>query len=206
MFFVLVAVTRTSYSYIVGVDRIDVSLLCDPKDVGSLSMLRWSVHGGMVFFNPINLNSESSNLPGTPTTFSCNRGGDTIGTIQICVKGICIDLQNGSYHLYVNNSFFLDPMLNISYGVVFVKSYSLVYPELNILSVPSAVQTITLSINIEGKWNLPDNSNSTNSTLTMPNFSSQNNGVYKFSINNWSGIEVCAIQINLTTTTFIHGM
>ena len=97
-------------------------------------------------------------------------------------------------------------MLNISYGVVLDKSYSLVYPELNELSVPSAVQTITLSINIEGKWNLPDNSNSTDSILTVPNFSSQNNGVYKFFINNWSGIEVCAIQINLTTTTFIHGM
>ena len=97
-------------------------------------------------------------------------------------------------------------MLNISYGVVPVISYSLVYPVLNVLSVPSAVQTLTLSINIEGKWNLPDNSELTNSTLTIPNFSLQNNGVYKFFINNWSGIEVCAIQINLTTTTFIHGM
>ena len=96
-------------------------------------------------------------------------------------------------------------MLNISYGVVFVKSYSLVYPELNELSVPSAVQTITLSINIEGKWNLPDNSSLTNSTLTIPNFPSQNNGTHKFYINNWSGIEVCAIQINLTTTTTIKG-
>ena len=96
-------------------------------------------------------------------------------------------------------------MLNISYGIVFVKSYSLVYPELNELSVPSAVQTITLSINIEGKWNLPDNSNSTDSILIILNFSSQNNGVYKFFINNWSGIEVCAIQINLTTTTAIKG-
>ena len=96
-------------------------------------------------------------------------------------------------------------MLNISYGVVFAKSYSLVYPELNELSVPSAVQTIILSINIEGKWNLPDNSNSNNSKLTIPNFPSQNNGTYKFYINNWSGIEVCAIQINLTTTTAIKG-
>ena len=96
-------------------------------------------------------------------------------------------------------------MLNISYGVVLDKSYSLVYPELNELSVPSAVQTITLSINIEGKWNLPDNSNSTDSILIILNFSSQNNGVYKFFINNWSGIEVCAIQINLTTTTAIKG-
>ena len=99
MFFFLVAVTGSTYTYIVGVDRIDVSLLCDPENGGSFSMLRWSIHGGMKFYNPINLNSESSNLPDTPTSFSCKRGGDTIGTIQICVKGICIDLQNGSYHL-----------------------------------------------------------------------------------------------------------
>ena len=74
------------------------------------------------------------------------------------------------------------------------------------LSVPSAVQDITLSINIEGKWTLPDSTESTNSILTIPDFSLQNNGVYKFYINNWDGVEVCAIQITLTTTTTITGM
>ena len=77
---------------------------------------------------------------------------------------------------------------------------------MNTLSVPSAVQDITLSINIEGKWNHSDNSQSTNSILTIPNFSSQNNGVYKFYINNWDGAEVCAIQITLTTTSTVTGM
>ena len=77
---------------------------------------------------------------------------------------------------------------------------------MNTLSVPSAVQDITLSINIEGRWILPDNSNSTNSILTIPNFSSQNNGVYKFYINNWDGVKVCAIQIELTTSNTINGM
>ena len=77
---------------------------------------------------------------------------------------------------------------------------------MNTLSVPSAVQDFTLLINIEGKWNHPDNSNSTNSLLTIPNFTQQNNGVYKFYIINWDGVEVCAIQINLTTTTTITGM
>ena len=77
---------------------------------------------------------------------------------------------------------------------------------MNTLSVPSAVQDFTLLINIEGKWNHPDNSNSTNSLLTIPNFAQQNNGVYKFNIINWDGVEVCAIQINLTTTTTITGM
>ena len=76
---------------------------------------------------------------------------------------------------------------------------------MNTLLVPSAVQEITLSINIEGKWTLPDNSNSTISILTIPNFSSHNNGVYKFYINNWDDVEVCAMQIVLTTSNIITG-
>ena len=71
---------------------------------------------------------------------------------------------------------------------------------MNTLSVPSAVQDITLSINIEGKWTLPDNSESTNSVLTIPNFSLHNDGVYKFYINNWDDVEVCAMQIDLITS------
>ena len=83
----LVAVPGSNYAYIVGVDRTDVLLLCDPDDSGSLSMLRWSLQGRMEFFNPINLNSESSNLPDVLTYFSCVRGGNTFVTSQICVKG-----------------------------------------------------------------------------------------------------------------------
>ena len=64
-------------------------LLCDPEDGGSLSMLRWTLQNGMEFLNPINLNSESSNLHDVSTSFSCKRGGDTLNTTQICVKGIC---------------------------------------------------------------------------------------------------------------------
>ena len=62
-------------------------LLCDPKDDGSLSQLRWSVQNGIEFFNPINLNSESSILPDTPTSLSCLRGGENFIHSVICVKG-----------------------------------------------------------------------------------------------------------------------
>ena len=89
LYFSLVAVTGADYTYIVGLDRTDVLLLCDPEDGGSLSMLRWSLQNGMEFLNTINLNTESSNLPDVLTTFSCIRGGDTLVTTQICVKGIC---------------------------------------------------------------------------------------------------------------------
>ena len=84
----IVAVTGADYTYIVGVDRTDVLLLCDPEDNGNLSTLRWSLPG-MEFFNPINLNSESNNLPNVLTSFLCVRGEATLVTSQICVKGIC---------------------------------------------------------------------------------------------------------------------
>ena len=77
---------------------------------------------------------------------------------------------------------------------------------MNTLSVPSAVQDITLSINIEGKWTLPDSSESTSSVLTIHNFSSQNNGIYKFYTNNWDGVKVCVLQIELKTSNMINGM
>ena len=64
-------------------------LLCDPEDSESLTTLRWSVQGGMEFLNPLNLNSESSKLPDVLTPFLCVRGGATLLTSQICVKGIC---------------------------------------------------------------------------------------------------------------------
>ena len=89
IFLFLVAVTGNNYTYIVGVDRTDVLLLCDPVVSGNLSMLIWSLQGGMEFSNPINLNSESSNLPDVPTSLSCVRDGTTV-TTQICVKGISI--------------------------------------------------------------------------------------------------------------------
>ena len=77
---------------------------------------------------------------------------------------------------------------------------------MNTLYIPSVVQDITLSTNIEGKWTLQDSSNSTNSILTISNFSSQNNGVYKFYTNNWDNVEVYAIQIELITSNAIIGM
>ena len=77
---------------------------------------------------------------------------------------------------------------------------------MNTLYIPSVVQDITLSTNIEGKWTLQDSSNSTNSILTISNFSSQNNGVYKFYTNNWDNVEAYAIQIELITSNAIIGM
>ena len=93
--------------------------------------------------------------------------------------------------------FLLAPRVFLSDGARHTKSLSMIFPVMNEFLVPSTISDITFSINIEGNWTLPDNTESTNSLLTIPNFSSHNDGVYKFYTNNWDGVEVCAIQILL---------
>ena len=73
-----------------ALDRIDVLLLCNPEYSGSLSMLRWSLQGGMEFFSPLSLNSESNNLHDILAAFSYKWGGDTLYVSQIYVMGIYI--------------------------------------------------------------------------------------------------------------------
>ncbi|KAI6658177.1 Macrophage mannose receptor 1 [Oopsacas minuta] len=180
----IVAAGASSYQYLVGIDREDVLLLCDPMDSGSLSMLRWTLSGGGVFHNPINIYNSRANLPETSTDFTCKRGVTVLSTNSISV---------------------IAPSLTISYGVVPAGSVSLLYPDVNTLAVPSAVQDVILSINIDGSWTLPDNTDSTGSTLTIPNFSSQEDGLYKFYTNNWDDVEVCVIQIQLTSSATVTG-
>ena len=91
----------------------------------------------------------------------------------------------------------LAPLVYLSYGARPTKSFSMMFPDMNEFIIPSTESDISLSTNIEGKWTLPDNTESTNSVLIIPNFSSHNDGVYKFYTNNWDGVEVCAIQILL---------
>ena len=100
---------------------------------------------------------------------------------------------------------FLVPLLSITYGVVTAGTYSSNNLQLNVLTIPSAVQNVTLSINIEGKWILPDESISNDSILPIDNFSTHKNGIYKFNATNLDGISVCVIQIRLTSINTISG-
>ncbi|KAI6654008.1 hypothetical protein LOD99_11463, partial [Oopsacas minuta] len=97
-------------------------------DSGSLSMLRWTLSGGGEFHNPINIYNSRANLPETSTEFTCKRGVTVLSTNSISV---------------------IAPLLTISYGVVPAGSVSLLYPDVNTLAVPSAVQDVILSINID---------------------------------------------------------
>ena len=78
----LVAAEGTTYTYISGVDRQDVLLLCDPNDGGSLN-LKWND----TLVNPVNIYSERSQFQSEPAAFICTRDTTTIVTTHISVIG-----------------------------------------------------------------------------------------------------------------------
>ena len=76
----LVAVEGTTYTYISGVDRQNVLLLCAPMDGGSLDLM-WD----NTFTNPVNISSVISQFQTEPTAFVCTRDATTIVTTYISV-------------------------------------------------------------------------------------------------------------------------
>ena len=78
----LVAVEGTTYTYITGVDRQNVLLLCAPMDGGSLDLM-WN----NTFTNPVSIYSEISIFQAEPTAIVCTRDTTTIVTTYISVIG-----------------------------------------------------------------------------------------------------------------------
>ena len=78
----LVAVEGTTYTYISGVDRQNVLLLCAPMDGGSLDLI-WD----NTLTNPVNIYSEISQFQTEPTAFVCTRDTTTIVTTYISLIG-----------------------------------------------------------------------------------------------------------------------
>ena len=77
---ILVAVEGTTYTYITGVDRQNVLLLCAPMDGGSLDLM-WN----STLTNPVNISSEISRFETDATEFNCTRDTTTIVTTYISV-------------------------------------------------------------------------------------------------------------------------
>ena len=94
--------------------------------------------------------------------------------------------------------------MTIRYGSIVGNTFFSVNPTITTINVPLSTKDMTISINLNGKWNLPNNSYITNSDLTISTFSSQDSGLYKFYIINWDGKEECAMQLRIDST--IAGM
>ena len=84
----LVAVSGSTYTYIVGIDREDVLLLCDPMDSSVvLSTISWTVLGGNSFVNPLNIYDDRSDLPVQSTGINCFTGSTLVAANLISLKG-----------------------------------------------------------------------------------------------------------------------
>ena len=81
---VLVAVEGITYTYLEGIDREDILLLCDPMESNTLSTLIWN----STYSNPLNIHSVRNSLPIESTQFICSRGTTTIVSIFLSVTGI----------------------------------------------------------------------------------------------------------------------
>ena len=83
----LVASEDVLYQYIVGIDREDVVLLCDPMDsMYDLNSLSWHVNGD-TFSNPFNIFSARNSLPVFSTEINCVSNSATILTSNISIYG-----------------------------------------------------------------------------------------------------------------------
>ena len=80
----LVAVPGNTYTYIIGIDRHDVQLLCDPMDNEYLLDVEWIAGGS--YDNPLNIFSKLEGFPSESTKFCCRSGGNEILSIFISAK------------------------------------------------------------------------------------------------------------------------
>ena len=85
------------------------------------------------------------------------------------------------------------------------ETYQLIYPSINDLSIPLETQSVSLVMNVVGKWSTPNGTNSTDSTFQISEFMNGSVGVYTFyTDNNWDDLEV-GIQINIIAVPAIEG-
>ena len=87
-FSLVVASQGISYQYIVGVDRDNILLLCDPMNSSyKLESLSWRLMDGNAFSNPLNVTDQRDRLPHVQTAFTCFSDMITILSSYIRIYG-----------------------------------------------------------------------------------------------------------------------
>ena len=83
-------------------------------------------------------------------------------------------------------------------------SHTDTYPTTNEVTIPLSTQEVSLSTNLVGKWNIPGDTNMSNSVY-IGTFIEADNGLYTFYTNNWDGVEVIAMQITISSSPALTG-
>ena len=81
-----------------------------------------------------------------------------------------------------------------------------VYPSMNTAAIPLSNQQVSLSTNLVGKWNTPEDTNISSSTVDFGIFMGAGTGLYTFYTNNWDGVEVIAMQITISSSPALTGI
>ena len=76
---------------------------------------------------------------------------------------------------------------------------------MNTVSIPLSTQEVSLSTNLVGKWNIPGDTNISNSTVDIGTFMETDAGIYTFYTNNWDEVEVIAMHINISSSPALIG-
>ena len=83
----LVASDATTYQYMVGLDREDTLLLCDPRNSSyALDSLSWRVMNS-IFNNPVNIFSTKDKLNASSNEFECISNNDALLSSNILIIG-----------------------------------------------------------------------------------------------------------------------
>ena len=103
-------------------------------------------------------------------------------------------MRNLSYYLY------LVPEISVKYHQFLSSSHTAAYPSMNMVTIPLSTQEASLSTNLDGKWNIPGDTNTSSSTIDIGTFMETDTGLYTFYTNNWDGVEVIAMQITISSS------
>ena len=75
----------------------------------------------------------------------------------------------------------------------------------NTATISLSTQQVSLSSNLVGHWNIPGDMNTSDSTVDIGTFVLANAGLYTLYTNDWIGVEVIAMQINIASSPVLTG-
>ncbi|KAI6658464.1 Lactose-binding lectin l-2-like [Oopsacas minuta] len=175
------AVNGYNYSYTVGVDSEDIYLNYIPTDNSVLlTDIYWRIQGlSGLFTNPLNINSLTSYI-----------GDANFVTLY------CYDIESGNIFISVALSVQGSPLIQL--GNEIINSFSLLPPNINRADVTVLSEVVVLTTNLVGRWQRPNGTYGTQSSLIFDIFQQSDEGLYKLYVTNWGGSETLAIQIYIT--------
>ena len=86
--FPLVAILGSTYTFTVGIDSVDILLLCNPNNDGiNLENLMWMTENGVYLQNPVKISEWISIVPQQINHLDCRSVGNVILSVIVNIYG-----------------------------------------------------------------------------------------------------------------------